>query len=138
MDTSPSKLGRSDELQRVRELMNGQFDLTSHDFAAEPRATWGLVLDLVQYRWLSVEKSQQLASMREEDLMDGAFTSPMKALGLEDFQSDALDENGNTGCLKPSEHEGDYQVNRDLITQLLAVKHNAALKNFLLWQRMKE
>lgn len=112
--------------------MTGQYDLTSHDFAAEPRATWGLILDLVQYRWLSVEKAQQLANMRESDLMEGAFVSPMKAVGLEDFQSDAVD-NGNMGCLKPSEHQGDYQVNRDLITQLLAVKHNTALKNFLLW-----
>ena len=77
--------------------------------------------------------------MREEDLLEnGSFASPMKAVGLEEFQTDTLDPNGTMGCLKPSEHQGDYHVNRDLITQLLAFKHNAALKNFLMWQRMKE
>ena len=35
------------------------------------------------------------------------------------------------GCLKPSEHEGDYEVNRDLVLHILDKTRQYALQRYL-------
>ena len=57
--------------------------------------------------------------MKEEDVAN--FASLHEAAGLEDQQSPDL------GCLKPSEHQGDYELNRDLVNDLLAQTRDMAL-----------
>ena len=88
-----------------------------HDFIAEPLATWDLVLDLAQYQWLSGEKREQLLFMKEDEVAD--FAHPLKAAELP-----ALSDSADFGCLKPSEHQGDYEVNRDLVVHLLEQTHS--------------
>lgn len=125
---TPTK-GQNAELKHVQELMTNDYHMSAHDFSAEPHATWGLVLELVQYRWLSREKRHELAFMREEDLMKANFASPAKAAGIDDFSETPGQD--TVGCLKPSEHEGDYEVNRDLIRHILDKTHNQALQRYL-------